>query len=127
MIDSELDAGRQSRDDPRVLTELSVRESCSGRTCWTRNSRVEEDLIDQLFNSERKAACTRLLLLLANFGKEGDPQLIMAGYQSETLAEIDRHDAVAGQSFHEQIQDVGLHHLSTAIWRSTARLLSVQL
>src|ERR1700686_1845859 len=39
----------------------------------TRNSRIEEDLIDQLFNSsERRLA--RLLLLLANFGKEGNPQ-----------------------------------------------------
>jgi CRP-like cAMP-binding protein len=39
----------------------------------TRNSRIEEDLIDQLFNSsERRLA--RLLLLLANFGKEGSPQ-----------------------------------------------------
>ena len=41
----------------------------------TRNSRIEEDLIDQLFNSsERRLA--RLLLLLANFGKEGSPQPI---------------------------------------------------
>src|ERR1700692_886149 len=41
----------------------------------TRNSRIEEDLIDQLFNSsERRLA--RMLLLLANFGKEGSPQLI---------------------------------------------------
>src|SRR6202790_5537488 len=38
----------------------------------TRNSRIEEDLIDQLFNSsERRLA--RMLLLLANFGKEGSP------------------------------------------------------
>ena len=42
----------------------------------TRNSRIEEDLIDQLFNSsERRLA--RLLLLLANFGKEGSPQPII--------------------------------------------------
>src|ERR1700686_1679323 len=41
----------------------------------TRNSRIEEDLIDQLFNSsERRLA--RMLLLLANFGKEGSPQPI---------------------------------------------------
>jgi len=41
----------------------------------TRNSRIEEDLIDQLFNSsERRLA--RMLLLLANFGKAGSPQLI---------------------------------------------------
>ena len=41
----------------------------------TRNSRIEEDLIDQLFNSSEKRLA-RLLLLLANFGKERSPQLI---------------------------------------------------
>jgi len=53
----------------------------------TRNSRIEEDLIDQLFNSsERRLA--RLLLLLANFGKEGDPQPISPNISQETLAEM---------------------------------------
>jgi CRP/FNR family transcriptional regulator, cyclic AMP receptor protein len=53
----------------------------------TRNSRIEEDLIDQLFNSsERRLA--RLLLLLANFGKEGSPQLISPSISQETLAEM---------------------------------------
>jgi CRP/FNR family transcriptional regulator, cyclic AMP receptor protein len=53
----------------------------------TRNSRIEEDLIDQLFNSsERRLA--RLLLLLANFGKEGVPQPISRNISQETLAEM---------------------------------------
>jgi CRP-like cAMP-binding protein len=53
----------------------------------TRNSRIEEDLIDQLFNSsERRLA--RLLLLLANFGKEGSSQPISANISQETLAEM---------------------------------------
>jgi CRP/FNR family transcriptional regulator, cyclic AMP receptor protein len=53
----------------------------------TRNSRIEEDLIDQLFNSsERRLA--RLLLLLANFGKEGIPQPISRNISQETLAEM---------------------------------------
>ncbi len=53
----------------------------------TRNSRIEEDLIDQLFNSsERRLA--RLLLLLANFGKEGSPQPINPHISQETLAEM---------------------------------------
>ena len=42
----------------------------------TRNSRIEEDLIDQLFNSSEKRLA-RLLLLLANFGKEGRPEPIV--------------------------------------------------
>jgi CRP-like cAMP-binding protein len=53
----------------------------------TRNSRIEEDLIDQLFNSsERRLA--RILLLLANFGKEGSPQPISPNISQETLAEM---------------------------------------
>jgi CRP/FNR family transcriptional regulator, cyclic AMP receptor protein len=53
----------------------------------TRNSRIEEDLIDQLFNSsERRLA--RLLLLLANFGKEGRPEPILGKFSQETLAEM---------------------------------------
>jgi CRP-like cAMP-binding protein len=53
----------------------------------TRNSRIEEDLIDQLFNSsERRLA--RMLLLLANFGKEGTPQSIRPNISQETLAEM---------------------------------------
>ena len=53
----------------------------------TRNSRIEEDLIDQLFNSsERRLA--RLLLLLANFGKAGSSQPINPNISQETLAEM---------------------------------------
>jgi CRP/FNR family transcriptional regulator, cyclic AMP receptor protein len=53
----------------------------------TRNSRIEEDLIDQLFNSSARRLA-RLLLLLANFGKEGSPQPISPGISQETLAEM---------------------------------------
>jgi CRP/FNR family cyclic AMP-dependent transcriptional regulator len=53
----------------------------------TRTLRVEADLVDQLFNSsERRLA--RLLLLLANFGKEGKPEPIIAKISQETLAEM---------------------------------------
>ncbi|MDB5656757.1 MAG: Crp/Fnr family transcriptional regulator [Tardiphaga sp.] len=53
----------------------------------TRNSRVEEDLIDQLFNSSEKRLA-RLLLILAHFGKEGRPQPIAVELSQETLAEM---------------------------------------
>ena len=52
----------------------------------TRNSRIEEDLIDQLFNSSEKRLAR--LLLLANFGKEGSPQPISPNISQETLAEM---------------------------------------
>jgi CRP-like cAMP-binding protein len=53
----------------------------------TRNSRIEEDLVDQLFNSSEKRLA-RTLLILANFGKDGGPQPITTPISQETLAEI---------------------------------------
>ena len=53
----------------------------------TRNSRIEEDLIDQLFNSSEKRLA-RLLLLLVHFGKEGSPQPMNSNISQETLAEM---------------------------------------
>ena len=53
----------------------------------TRTIRVEEDLVDQLFNSSEKRLA-RALLLLANFGKEGKPELVIAKVSQETLAEM---------------------------------------
>jgi CRP-like cAMP-binding protein len=52
-----------------------------------RTIRVEEDLVDQLFNSSEKRLA-RLLLLLANFGKEGRPEPLIARISQETLAEM---------------------------------------
>jgi CRP/FNR family cyclic AMP-dependent transcriptional regulator len=51
-----------------------------------RNARVEEDLVDQLFNSSEKRLA-RVLLLMAHFGKEGKPEPMISVSQ-ETLAEM---------------------------------------
>jgi hypothetical protein len=48
---------------------------------------VEADLVDQLFNSSEKRLA-RILLLLANFGKEGKPEPIIAKISQETLAQM---------------------------------------
>jgi CRP/FNR family transcriptional regulator, cyclic AMP receptor protein len=53
----------------------------------SRNMRIEEDLVDQLFNSSEKRLA-RVLLLLANFGKEGKPEPVIAKISQETLAEM---------------------------------------
>ena len=53
----------------------------------SRNIRIEEDLVDQLFNSSEKRLA-RVLLLLANFGKEGKPEPVIAKISQETLAEM---------------------------------------
>jgi CRP/FNR family transcriptional regulator, cyclic AMP receptor protein len=53
----------------------------------TRNMRIEEDLVDQLFNSTEKRLA-RVLLMLANVGKEGKPEPVIAKISQETLAEM---------------------------------------
>src|SRR4029450_2082299 len=63
-----------------------------------RNLRIEEDLVDQLFNSSEKRLA-RILLLLANFGKEGRPEPIITKISQETLAEMIGF-------FHEQIPGI---------------------
>ena len=52
-----------------------------------RNTRVEEDLVDQLFNSSEKRLA-RVLLLLANFGKDRQPEPILPKISQELLAEM---------------------------------------
>jgi CRP-like cAMP-binding protein len=52
-----------------------------------RNSRAQEDLVDQLFNSSEKRLA-RTLLLLANFGKDNKPEPVIAKISQETLAEM---------------------------------------
>jgi CRP-like cAMP-binding protein len=53
----------------------------------SRNIRVEADLVDQLFNSTEKRLA-RTLLLLARFGKEGQPERVLQKVSQETLAEM---------------------------------------
>jgi CRP-like cAMP-binding protein len=53
----------------------------------SRNNRVEEDLVDQLFNSSEKRLA-RTLLLLARYGKEDKPQRVLAQISQEMLAEM---------------------------------------
>ena len=53
----------------------------------SRNIRIEEDLVDHLFNSSEKRLA-RVLLLLANFGKDGKPETVIPKISQETLAEI---------------------------------------
>jgi CRP-like cAMP-binding protein len=72
-----------------------------------RNSRVEEDLVDQLFNSSEKRLA-RTLLLLANFGKEGEPEPILAKISQETLAEMVGTTRSRVSSFMNKFRKLGL-------------------
>ncbi len=53
----------------------------------SRNMRIQEDLVDQLFNSAEKRLA-RVLLLMAHFGKEGAPEPVLERISQETLAEM---------------------------------------
>jgi CRP/FNR family cyclic AMP-dependent transcriptional regulator len=68
----------RSLDEPK-FSELFMADLLS------RNSRIEEDLIDQLFNSSEKRLA-RVLLLLANFGQEATVEPIVGNFSQETLA-----------------------------------------
>jgi CRP/FNR family cyclic AMP-dependent transcriptional regulator len=94
----------------------------------TRNIRYEEDLVDQLFNSSEKRLA-RMLLLLAQFGKESAPETVIPRISQETLAEMVgttrsrvsffmnrfrklgfiNYDAASGLQVHSSLLNVVLH------------------
>jgi CRP-like cAMP-binding protein len=77
------------RVDKRAMIDLLHREPAFGEhfTAYllSRNVRIEEDLVDQLFNSSEKRLA-RILLLLAHFGKEPRPETVIPNISQETLA-----------------------------------------
>ena len=83
-----------------------------------RTIRVEADLVDQLFNSSEKRLA-RLLLLLANFGKEGKPEPIIAKISQETLAEMIGTTRSRVSFFMNKFRKLGFI-TTTAASRSTA-------
>ena len=77
-------------DKNEMLRALHTEHAFSDRFIshmLTRNIRVEEDLIDQLFNSSEKRLA-RALLLLARYGKDDQPQGLLPNVSQETLAEM---------------------------------------
>jgi CRP/FNR family transcriptional regulator, cyclic AMP receptor protein len=72
----------------------------------TRNSRVEADLIDQLFNNSEKRLA-RLLLLMANFGKDDGPQPITTKVSQETMAEMIGSTRSRVNGFLNKFRDLG--------------------
>jgi CRP/FNR family cyclic AMP-dependent transcriptional regulator len=79
-----------------------------------RNVRVEEDLVDQLFNSSEKRLA-RVLLLLANFGKESLPEPVIAKISQETLAEMIGTTRSRVSFFMNKFRKLGLIHYNGQI------------
>jgi CRP/FNR family cyclic AMP-dependent transcriptional regulator len=92
----------------------------------TRNSRVEEDLIDHLFNSSEKRLA-RLLLLLAKFGKEGKPEPIIGNFSQEMLAEMIGTTRSRVSNFMNKFRDLGYIRYNGGMIEVHSGLLSVLL
>jgi CRP-like cAMP-binding protein len=86
-----------------------------------RTIRVEADLVDQLFNSSEKRLA-RLLLLLANFGKEGRPEPIIAKISQETLAEMIGTTRSRVSFFMNRFRKLGFIHYNGGIEVHTSLL-----
>jgi CRP/FNR family transcriptional regulator, cyclic AMP receptor protein len=71
----------------RVLRQEQLFSEIFVSYLLARNARVQEDLVDQLFNSSEKRLA-RALLLLAQFGKEGKPETVIPKISQETLADM---------------------------------------
>jgi CRP/FNR family transcriptional regulator, cyclic AMP receptor protein len=91
---------RTPRDEPKLSEVFRA-------YILARNAGVEEDFVDQLFNSSEKPLA-RVLLLMASFGKEGKPEPAIPKFSQETLAEIVGAHAVARERVHQSISGVRL-------------------
>jgi CRP-like cAMP-binding protein len=90
----------------RVLEEEPAFSQMFVAHVLARNARVEENLVDQLFNSTEKRLA-RALLLLANFGKEGRPEAVTAKVNQETLAEMIGTTRSRVSHFMNKFRDLG--------------------
>jgi CRP/FNR family transcriptional regulator, cyclic AMP receptor protein len=79
-----------------------------------RNVRIQEDLVDQLFNSSEKRLA-RILLLMAHFGKEGKPEVVIPKISQETLAEMIGTTRSRVSFFMTKFKKMGLIHYDSGL------------
>jgi len=79
-----------------------------------RNIRIQEDLVDQLFNSSEKRLA-RILLLMAHFGKEGKPEVVIPKISQETLAEMIGTTRSRVSFFMTRFKKMGLIHYDSGL------------
>ena len=109
---------RMLHDEP-ALSELFVSYLLS------RNIRIEEDLVDQLFNSSEKRLA-RILLLLTRYGKEGQHELVVPRISQETLAEMIGTTRSRVSFFMNKFRKLGFIHYNGGL-RVHSSLLTVVL
>jgi CRP/FNR family cyclic AMP-dependent transcriptional regulator len=90
----------------RVLKDETAFSQMFVSHILARSARIEEDLVDQLFNSTEKRLA-RVLLLMANFGKEGRPEPVVAKISQETLAEMIGTTRSRVSHFMNKFRDLG--------------------
>jgi CRP-like cAMP-binding protein len=90
-----------------------------------RNIRIEEDLVDQLFNSSEKRLA-RTLLLMARYGKESKPQVVLHNLSQETLAEMVGTTRSRVNFFMNKFRDLGFIEYNGGL-KVNSSLLSVVL
>ena len=79
-----------------------------------RNVRIQEDLVDQLFNSSEKRLA-RILLVMAHFGKEGKPEVVIPKISQETLAEMIGTTRSRVSFFMNRFKKKGLIHYNSGL------------
>ncbi|HEY6261153.1 MAG TPA: Crp/Fnr family transcriptional regulator [Nitrospiraceae bacterium] len=108
-----VDAARVVRiDKPSMLRLLQEDRTFSAlflTYMLARNVRIQEDLVDQLFNSSEKRLA-RVLLLMAQFGKEGKPEGVIPKISQETLAEMIGTTRSRVSFFMNRFKKMGLIH-----------------
>jgi hypothetical protein len=75
-----------------------------------RSMRVQADLVDQLFNSSEKRLA-RILLLMAEFGRPGEPETLTPVDHPGDLGGHDRHYAIPGQLLREPLPQARLYRI----------------
>ena len=91
-----------------------------------RNIKIEADLVDQLFNSSEKRLA-RALLILARYGKAGEPETIVAKISQETLAELVGTTRTRVNFFMNKFRKLGFIHYNGGGMRIHSSLLNVVL
>ncbi len=98
------------REMMRTLHEQSTLSDRFIAHVLARNIRIEEDLVDQLFNSSEKRLA-RTLLLLARYGQARHRPAVVAQVVAGDARGNGRHHALARQFLHEQVSQAGIHRL----------------
>ncbi len=112
---------RSDRDEMiRVMHDEPAFADLFLKFLLARSMRTQADLVDQLFNSSEKRLA-RILLLMAEFGKPGEPETFIPSHYAGNPGGDDRHHAIPRQLLYEPLSQARLYRATTAASRYTSR------